>query len=107
MKLSLKQEQVFRYGGKSCFLLCLLPVGFRISLFDSMAFDRDYKSYFPISVTTIKIILKLTLVVNDLKISDRIIRNNEIIPLWMHNTTKRKCKHRLSLCNRRIDTVKS
>ncbi len=50
--------------------------------FDSLAFDRDFKSYFPISVTTIKNGIEKEVIVNDLKVNDRIIiRNNEIIPV--------------------------
>ncbi|MCF8253965.1 MAG: heavy metal translocating P-type ATPase metal-binding domain-containing protein [Bacteroidia bacterium] len=48
---------------------------------DSLSFERDYKSYFPVAVSLINTNEETTLPVNKLKIGDRIlIRNNEIIP---------------------------
>nr|MBK9652854.1 heavy metal translocating P-type ATPase metal-binding domain-containing protein [Bacteroidota bacterium] len=69
-------------SGSGLVFFMLIGRWFQDFTFDSMAFDRDYKSYFPISVTTIKNNIETDVVVNDLKISDRIIiRNNEIIPV--------------------------
>ena len=49
--------------------------------FDTLSFERDYKSYFPVAVSVVRNEEETTLPVNQLKIGDRIlIRNNEIIP---------------------------
>lgn len=49
--------------------------------YDSLSFDRDYKSFFPISVTVIKQEKETSIPVSDLKKGDIIvIRNNELIP---------------------------
>lgn len=49
--------------------------------FDTLSFERDYKSYFPVAVSVLRNQEETTLPVNQLKIGDRIlIRNNEIIP---------------------------
>lgn len=65
-------------------LIFFLLIGkwFQQKTYDSLSFERDYKSYFPISVITINKENKTTTVAIDkLKIGDRIlIRNNEIIP---------------------------
>lgn len=48
---------------------------------DTISFERDYKSYFPVAVSVIKDESETTVPVSNLKIGDRIlIRNNEIIP---------------------------
>jgi len=49
--------------------------------FDTLSFERDYKSYFPVAVTVIKDNDEITVPVTALAIGDRIkIRNNELIP---------------------------
>ena len=49
--------------------------------FDTLSFERDYKSYFPVAVSLINEKVETTVPVTQLKIGDRImIRNNEIIP---------------------------
>ncbi|MDZ4666542.1 MAG: heavy metal translocating P-type ATPase metal-binding domain-containing protein [bacterium] len=48
---------------------------------DTLSFERDYKSYFPVAVSLINEKVETTIPVTNLKIGDRIlIRNNEIIP---------------------------
>lgn len=48
---------------------------------DSLSFERDYKSYFPIAVSTVRNNKQIAVPVSELKIGDRVcIRNNEIIP---------------------------
>ncbi len=48
---------------------------------DTLSFERDYKSYFPVAVSVLQDSKETTLPVTQLKIGDRIIiRNNEIIP---------------------------
>lgn len=48
---------------------------------DTISFERDYKSYFPVAVAVLKENKETTVPVNQLKIGDRIlIRSNEIIP---------------------------
>lgn len=48
---------------------------------DTLSFERDYTSYFPVAVSVIKGNEETTVPVTQLKIGDRIlIRNNEIIP---------------------------
>ncbi|MFA9214538.1 MAG: heavy metal translocating P-type ATPase metal-binding domain-containing protein [Candidatus Methylacidiphilales bacterium] len=65
-------------------LVFFLLIGkwFQQKTYDSLSFERDYKSYFPISVIKINSDNQTTTVAIDkLKIGDRIlIRNNEIIP---------------------------
>ena len=47
----------------------------------ALSFDRDYKSYFPLAVTTIKNAVESTLLAENLKPADTIlVRNNELIP---------------------------
>lgn len=49
--------------------------------FDTLSFERDYKSYFPVAVSVLRNELETTLPVTHLKIGDRmLIHNNEIIP---------------------------
>jgi P-type Cu+ transporter len=64
-------------------LIFFLLIGkwFQQKTYDSLSFERDYKSYFPISVVTINNDKTTTVAIDKLKIGDRIlIRNNEIIP---------------------------
>lgn len=64
-------------------LVFFLLIGkwFQQKTFDTLSFERDYKSYFPVAVTVIKENEELTVPVTALTIGDRIkIRNNELIP---------------------------
>jgi Cu+-exporting ATPase len=69
-------------SGSGLIFFMLIGRWFQDFTFDSLAFDRDYKSYFPISVTSLRNGVEKEIVVSDLKVNDRIfIRNNEIIPV--------------------------
>ena len=64
-------------------LVFFLLIGkwFQQKTFDTLSFERDYKSYFPVAVTVIKNKQDITVPVTALAIGDRIkIRNNELIP---------------------------
>jgi Cu+-exporting ATPase len=64
-------------------LVFFLLIGkwFQQKTFDTLSFERDYKSYFPVAVTVIKDNDEITVPVTALSIGDRIkIRNNELIP---------------------------
>jgi len=63
-------------------LVFFLTLGkfFQRKTYDSLSFDRDYKSYFPVAVTRLGKKEK-SIAVTDLKKGDRIlIRNEELIP---------------------------
>ena len=54
---------------------------FQKKTYERLSFDRDYKSYFPISITRREKDGERPVIVNSLKIGDRIIvRNGELIP---------------------------
>jgi Cu+-exporting ATPase len=54
---------------------------FQDRVYNSLSFERDYKSYFPIAVTVIKNGKEENLPLSKLKIGDRIlVRNQELIP---------------------------
>ena len=64
-------------------LVFLLLAGklFQSKTYDALNFERNYKSYFPISVTVIKSGKEKNIPVSNLKEGDRIVvRNNELIP---------------------------
>jgi Cu+-exporting ATPase len=64
-------------------LVFFLLIGkwFQQKTFDTLSFERDYKSYFPVAVSVIKDGESMTAPVTALAIGDRIvIRNNELIP---------------------------
>lgn len=64
-------------------LLFFLLIGklFQNKTYDTLNFERNYKSYFPISVTTRKNNIETTIPVEKLAIGERIIiRNSELIP---------------------------
>lgn len=64
-------------------LVFFLLVGkwFQQKTFDTLLFERDYTSYFPIAVTVNRNDVEQTIPVTSLAIGDRmIIRNNELIP---------------------------
>lgn len=59
----------------------LLGRFFQNRTYDTISFERDYKSYFPIAVTLIKDGKETAIPVSNIKVGDRIIiRNNELIP---------------------------
>src|SRR5690606_17848245 len=59
----------------------LIGKWFQQQSYKSLAFDRDYKSFYPIAVIKISEGMEAPTLVSDLKIGDRIvIRNEEIIP---------------------------
>ena len=61
--------------------LLLLGKLFQNKTYDALNFERDYKSYFPVSVTIKKHGIHQCIPVSNLNVGDRIIiRNNEIIP---------------------------
>ncbi|MCY7360483.1 MAG: HAD-IC family P-type ATPase, partial [Ignavibacteria bacterium] len=61
--------------------LLLLGKLFQSKTYESMNFERDFKSYFPVSVTVKKNGIQKSIPVTKLEIGDRIIiRNTEIIP---------------------------
>lgn len=72
------------YFDSLCGLLFFMLLGkyFQQRTYKYLAFDRDYKSFYPIAITKIDFNNKQeNILVSDLKIGDRIlIRNNEIIP---------------------------
>lgn len=59
----------------------LLGRQFQNKTYDTLSFDRDYKSFFPISVMAKRNGIETSIPVSDIKVSDRIIiRNEELIP---------------------------
>ena len=64
-------------------LVFFLLIGklFQSKTYDSLDFERNYRSYFPLSVTVIKNRIETTIPVSKIKKGDRIIiRNKELIP---------------------------
>lgn len=54
---------------------------FQNKTYNTLSFERDYKSYFPIAVTVIKNDEESTIPVTNIKVGDRIIiKNGELIP---------------------------
>ncbi|MBL7890261.1 MAG: heavy metal translocating P-type ATPase metal-binding domain-containing protein [Bacteroidia bacterium] len=54
---------------------------FQNKTYNTLSFERDYKSYFPIAVTVIKNDAESTMPVTNIKVGDRIIiKNGELIP---------------------------
>ncbi|KAA3614601.1 MAG: HAD family hydrolase [Calditrichaeota bacterium] len=59
----------------------LLGKLFQQKTYDSLNFERDYKSYFPISTTIIDDLKEKVIPISNIKIGDRIVlRNRELIP---------------------------
>ncbi|MCB0803101.1 MAG: heavy metal translocating P-type ATPase metal-binding domain-containing protein [Flavobacteriales bacterium] len=73
------------YFDSLCGLLFFLLIGriFQEKTYHQLSFERDYKSYFPISVSRIsKKGIEVSTPVNDIKKGDRLrIRNGELIPV--------------------------
>jgi len=64
-------------------LVFLLLVGklFQEKTYQALSFERDYKSYFPVSVIKLEDDQEKSIALSHLKVRDRyIVRNNEIIP---------------------------
>ncbi|MBL8007095.1 MAG: heavy metal translocating P-type ATPase metal-binding domain-containing protein [Ignavibacteria bacterium] len=62
--------------------LLLLGKLFQSKTYETLNFERDYKSYFPLSVTVKKDCILKSIPVSKINIGDRlIIRNNEIVPV--------------------------
>lgn len=64
-------------------LVFFLLIGrwFQSKTYQSMSFERDYKSYFPLSVLKVTEDGEMSIGVNDIKVDDQlIIRNEEIVP---------------------------
>jgi Cu+-exporting ATPase len=64
-------------------LVFFLLIGklFQSKTYDTLNFERNYKSYFPIAVTILKNKLETTIPLSKLKPGDKlIVRNNELIP---------------------------
>ncbi|MDR3273517.1 MAG: heavy metal translocating P-type ATPase metal-binding domain-containing protein [Flavobacteriaceae bacterium] len=77
------------YFDSLCGLMFFMMLGkyFQQRTYKTLAFDRDYKSFYPIAVTKLafadnsKEIRQENVLISELKVGDRIlIRNNEIIP---------------------------
>lgn len=59
----------------------LLGRYFQNRTYDTLSFERDYRSYFPVSVILVKNEQQTVIPVSNIKVGDRIcIRNNELIP---------------------------
>ncbi|MDN3655639.1 heavy metal translocating P-type ATPase metal-binding domain-containing protein [Ferruginibacter paludis] len=68
-------------SGTGIVFFMLVGRWFQNKTYDSFAFDRDYKSYFPLGVTVIQNNTEKNIPVTQLKKDDRIIiRNGEMIP---------------------------
>ncbi|WP_299762341.1 heavy metal translocating P-type ATPase metal-binding domain-containing protein [uncultured Pontibacter sp.] len=80
--------QVFTGTGPGYFdsftgLVFFMLIGkyFQQKTYDTLSFDRDYTSYFPVSVTVLKGGKEESVAVRNLQVGDRIrIRNQELIP---------------------------
>ncbi|HQV00167.1 MAG TPA: heavy metal translocating P-type ATPase, partial [Bacteroidia bacterium] len=69
-------------SGSGLIFFMLIGRWFQDFTFDALAFERDYKSYFPIAVNTYKNGIEKPVPVSDLKVNDKIrVRNNELIPV--------------------------
>ena len=80
--------EVFSHTGSGYFdtlasLILLMLIGrfFQNKTYDTLSFERDYKSYFPVAVTTIKAGVEVSTPLSKLKLGTRIlVRNQELIP---------------------------
>ncbi len=80
--------EVFSHTGAGYFdtlgsLILLMLIGrlFQNKTYDTLSFERDYKSYFPVAVTVINNGKENSIPLTRLRISDRLlIRNMELIP---------------------------
>lgn len=61
--------------------LLLLGKLFQEKTYQALSFERDYKSYFPVSVIKLENNEEMSIALSQLKVRDRyLVRNNEIIP---------------------------
>jgi Cu+-exporting ATPase len=68
-------------SGAGIVFFMLVGRWFQDKTYDSFSFDRDYKSYFPLGVSSIKNGVEKNIPITQLKKNDRIlIRNEEMIP---------------------------
>ncbi|MCB9202736.1 MAG: heavy metal translocating P-type ATPase metal-binding domain-containing protein [Flavobacteriales bacterium] len=71
------------YFDSLCGLLFFMLIGkyFQQRTYQSLSFDRDYKSFYPIAITRVDFEEHKNILLSELKVGDRIIiRNEEIIP---------------------------
>lgn len=65
----------------SLILLMLIGRLFQNKTYDTLSFERDYKSYFPVAVTTINNGQENSIPITKLRVGDRLlVRNQELIP---------------------------
>lgn len=65
----------------SLVLLMLIGRLFQNKTYDTLSFERDYKSYFPVAVSVIRQGVEQSIPLTKLKVGDRLVlRNGEIIP---------------------------
>ncbi len=68
-------------SGSGLIFFMLIGRWFQDFTFDSLSFDRDYKSWFPVAATRIVNGIESSCILDELKYTDRIlVRNQEIIP---------------------------
>lgn len=80
--------EVFSHTGGGYFdtmasLMLLMLIGrlFQNKTYDTLSFERDYKSYFPVAVTTVNNGNETTIPLTNLRLHDRmLVRNMELIP---------------------------
>ena len=80
--------EIFSHSGGGYFdtmasLVMLMLIGrlFQNRTYDTLSFERDYKSYFPVAVTTINNGNETTIPLTNLRLGDRmLVRNMELIP---------------------------
>lgn len=80
--------EIFTHTGGGYFdtlssLVLLMLIGrlFQNKTYDTLSFERDYKSYFPVAVTVINNQKETSIPLTKLRIGDRLlIRNHELIP---------------------------
>lgn len=68
-------------SGTGIIFFMLIGRWFQTNTYNSLSFDRDYRSYFPLGVTVLKEGVESNMPITLLKIGDRILlRNQEMIP---------------------------
>ncbi len=80
--------EIFSHAGGGYFdtmasLVMLMLIGrlFQNKTYDTLSFERDYKSYFPVAVTTINNGNETSIPITKLRVGDRmLVRNQELIP---------------------------
>ncbi|MFN8286207.1 MAG: heavy metal translocating P-type ATPase metal-binding domain-containing protein [Chitinophagales bacterium] len=65
----------------SLILLMLIGRLFQNKTYDALSFERDYKSYFPIAVTTVNNGVETSIPLTKVRVGDRLLlRNQELVP---------------------------